>query len=300
MLRWKQDALHRELCGSTLSNVREENELDDVPEPEAEDEDDDDDINREVARCLSPERVQSPTDSSQDSSWSPQPSSPVELNFPEEVQSWFKAFPEQRPDSSIGRTDFADPEEDPAADDRLPLFGSVFSPWMCVFDLDAACGDAAYRSDDCESDGSVPLPNVPLHLKPRETSWFGDIHDGMPIPNAMGHLFACLDPEYGRVVTIDEERTVHNSHFSAAPDMRMLPRPIPTCPSTTTNTSYPLPCQYFTNFATEHNIEAIYIPVCLRSRVVSCPNVCDRSLLRPSRLVAQPWLTLICSHFSCC
>lgn len=290
MLRWKQDALHRELCGSTLSYVREENDLD-VQEP-VDDDEDDDEINREVARCLSPERVQSPTDSSQDSScWSPQPSSPVDLNFPKEVQSWFKVFPEDSPDNSISLldqqddcpTDFVVPDEDPAADDHhLPVFGSLFSPWMCVFDLDAACGDAAYRSDtdEGESDGSFPLPKLPLHLKPRETSWFGDIQDGIPVPNAMNHLFACLDPEYGRVMTIDEERIVHDSQFSSAPDMRMLPRPIPTSPSTT-NASYRLPCQYFTNFATEHNIEAIYVPVCFLSRVVSFfPNVFDVSMLQ--------------------
>ena len=282
MLRWKQDALHRALCGSTLSYVREENELD-VQEPE--DDEDDDEIYREVDRCLSPERVQSPTDSSQDSSWSPRPSSPVDLNFPEEVQSWFKVFPEHSPDSSTSLldqqddspTDFVVPDEDPAADDHLPVFGSLFSPWMCVFDLDAACGDAAYRSDidDGESDGSFPLPKLPLHMKPRETSWFGDIQDGIPVPNAVNHLFACLDPEYGRVMTIDEERTALDSQFSTAPDMRMLPRPIPTSPSTT-NASYRLPCQYFTNFATEHNIEAIYIPVCLLPLVVAFPN-CLRS-----------------------
>ena len=272
MLRWKQDALHRALCGSTLSNVREENGLDLRGEQGNMEDEDCDSDSHEVARCLSPERVQSPTDSSMDSSWSPQPSSPVDSDWglPEEIPSWFKVFPESKPDSSISLVDLNEdgddhalPEIDPASNDRLPLFGSGFTPWMYVFDLDAACGSA--QSDDGESDEPVPLPKQPLHPRPRDSSsWFGDVQEGLGIPSAMNQIFACLDPEYGRVMTIHEETTMHNSHFpsSPTPDRRLLPRPIPTNPSTGAMLN-PLPCQYFSNFATEHNIEAIYIPVCL-------------------------------------
>lgn len=301
MLRWKHDALHAELCGLTLANVREENEEELLALQE---EEDDDKKKRDVLLCLSPERVQSPADSSLGSSCgSPQPSSPVELNLPEDIQQllYEDVSPKSRRRrlhtsiSLIDRTEEDGPEHNAAAeppsqpndlveDSNFPHFGSVFTPWMCVFDLDAACGvagtdqsssdedrggsDQQQQSFERSSASSAPVPKQPLHLQSQQSSkWFDDIQAG--VPNAMNQLFGCLDPEYGRVMTINEETTVRDSHFSSAlPDARLLLRPIPTNPDTTTPSTSPpplLPCQYFTNFATEHNIETIYVPVCVGS-----------------------------------
>jgi len=293
MLRWKQVSLHRALCGGStlLTGVREENEEELLAlQDEEEEENDDDYNNREVLLCLSPERlVQSPASdtSLEDSScWSPPSSSPVELNLPEDIQQLlyedYDPKSRRKLNTSISLVDQTDdddgPEHHTSEDNHLPQFGSVFTPWMCVFDLDAACRaagtDQSSSSDEdeggsdqqqCEgSSSSAPLPKQPLHLQQQHSfNWFDNIQAG--VPHAMNQLFACLDPEYGRIMTIDEGTTVHDSHFpSALPDARLLPRPIPTIPNATTTTSPPplLHCQYFTNFATEHNIEAIYVPVC--------------------------------------
>jgi hypothetical protein len=186
--------------------------------------------------CSSPSssRVMSPLSS--ESSWSPEPRSPVE---------W----------SDNGET-----RRDP------PFLPSLFSPWMCVFDLDAACGTANSVLDDRDAQ--------PYH-RPKSPS--------ASLPKDWNHLLPPLDLSQwfggAETTTIREDATSDRSSppprdvdsITAPPKSTAVPhgsglapfRPVPVYPSPNVTRNH-----YFTNFASDHSIEAIFVPpflVCVSS-----------------------------------
>lgn len=219
--------------------------------------------NKEV--CLTPPRVMSPfSDSS--SFGSPQPSSPVSFDFPHEIQRMFEDMPlstYEFKNADLMGCEVEDYIQQPEPRSKSPEL-SVFSPWMCVFDLDAACGSDSSSSSDgydvdrCGSLSPSSITKHPLHIDPPSSKinehWLDDLHHGMLMP-VMNQFFACLDPEYARVMTIDEESCITNEKypppFPSPCNNRSLLTPIPT--------TDPHHWQYFTNFASDRDIEAIYV-----------------------------------------
>ena len=196
-------------------------------------------------------RIMSPHSSV--SSWSPEPMSPLE---------W-------KEDDCQTRDMLASSEADEYSDPPVPFLPSLFSPWMCVFDLDAACGSGNSRSDDGRNtDPSSPPSQLPKDwndlLPPLDLSqWFGS----------------------GTTSTIQEESLERSSltpdELHASPNTSLLPpfRPVPLYP-TRTNV---VPHQYFTNFASDHSIEAIFVPsppVCCVAAIISVSWSLNRFVLQ--------------------
>jgi len=273
MIKWKRDPLNLALLCGVLEHVKEEDE----EERELME------FNESKEVCLSPTRVFSPSDSSSsiDSpSWSPQPSSPVSLGFPEDISEAYPSLADEQ-DPAQDEKEEEQPHRQPLTD----LQCNAFAPWMCVFDLDDDTGNDGDNdgSDQQQFKGWLPSSRQPLHLESlvvpaqkqvatasgnRASSWLEGVQAG---------FFACLDPSYNRVLPIAEdtivtdENTLSSSSSPDNPRIR-LPRPVPVVvpPAATATTaaisSSPLSspqCHYFTNFASEHNVEAIYLTVCL-------------------------------------
>ena len=275
--RWDRDPLVQLLlCSGTLEHVEEEDERELESEYEV----------KEV--CLTPPL--SPTSESTSSSsinsqsLSPQPSSPTSLEFPEDTRRLDEDFPDSSALSLVDQDIEEENDEELQQLQPQPLLQcNAFAPWMCVFDLDDENDTADPQLREGGASPSSPAKQ-PLHLEPQPpaetqsslstqndsdanprrcgasaSNWLEDVHSGM-----MNQFFVCLDPSYGRVMTIDEERVVTDENDPPSPPNNhhlppaLLPRSIPI--SSSNNAP---PCQYFTNFATEHNVEAIYLPVCL-------------------------------------
>ena len=282
MIKWNRDPLNLALLCGVLEHVKEEDEERELME-----------LNESTEVCLSPTRLLSPSDSSSsiDSpSWSPQPSSPVSLGFPEDIS---EAYPSLADKEDPVQDEKEQEEEQPHHQPLADLQCNAFAPWMCVFDLDDDNGndDDGDDSDQQQFKGWLPSSRQPLHLESlvvpaqqqkqvatasgsRASSWLEGVQAG---------FFACLDPSYNRVLPIAEDTVVTDENTpssSSSPDNPRIrlprPVPVPAAASATTaipSSSYSSPqCHYFTNFASEHNVEAIYLAVCFAVlfRVVFC------------------------------
>jgi hypothetical protein len=170
-------------------------------------------------------RVMSPLSS--ESSWSPEPRSPVE---------WSDDY-----DTVCDR-------DKPSRLPDPPFLPSLFSPWMCVFDLDAACGSGNAVVDDGDRHH---------HSMPKSPS--------STLPKDWNHLLPPLDLSqwFGRgekdAIPEAAKSTTSPSGSPAIPNgAPLLPfRPIPLYPPPALNGA---PNQFFTDFASDHSIEAIFVP----------------------------------------
>ena len=200
----------------------------------------------ETCESPPPLRVMSP--SSSISTWSPDPLSPLGWND----------------DRSEG--DFEDFKgiSSPELDEDLPFIPSHFSPWMCVFDLDTACGAGAHSVDDRTTSYPSRRPTPELQQSPLLPAFPMDWNGLVPTVDFARWFGAGPKP-----VPLSNSVSAVNQSFRSCPDRI---RPTPVYPST-------IPTQYFTDFASEHPIEAIYVPVCALQQsdwIVSLLSVLQR------------------------
>lgn len=172
-----------------------------------------------------PLRMLSPTSSV--STWSPEPQSPV--GWSDDEYDGHQGAPMQ-PDSS---------------DDALPSF---FSPWMCVYDLDAACG-SMHNVDDS------PQQGVSQHDSEQMFPLDWNLLPSIDLPQWFGGITVTDEPQLAAKVAGGSCSSSENSLVDS-PSRGFPFRPRPVYPSS-------VPTQYFTDFASDHDIEAIYVPVCL-------------------------------------
>jgi hypothetical protein len=221
------------------------------------------------------------------SSWSAAPLSPDVYNCrdPNDIP------PGRVPLSPPLSPSLSDDEDEGADPAHVAEYTSIF-PWMCVYDLDAACGadtDAACGADATSAvervrepaSNSLDLKALPTGFLPGEwqdlyyngmipvvTKWFGGhTPDTPPTSRWTGHL--PLEDENKEADTGRRRRRRHTKRKEAS-------APSPSTDPTTSFTATPQnnvyttdpasprsPLQYFDNFASDRAVEAIYVPVCL-------------------------------------
>jgi hypothetical protein len=199
-----------------------------------------------------PSRVMSPVSSSSVSStWSPEPLSPLEWNDDDDLDYENDIIRE-----SAGPSVMLDV-------DPPPFLPSLFSPWMCVFDLDAACGGGMNEivedhlpNANGNSRPTLPSPQLALPkdwndlLPPIDLSqWFGGcrtIHE-----NSTSDQHCASLARNNGVCSIQPTETLPPTSNFVLPPFR----PLPIYPSSNVT-----PMQCFTNFASDNAIEAIYVP----------------------------------------
>lgn len=201
-------------------------------------------LHHELLVCDSPPpRVMSP--SSSVSTWSPEPSSPVGWN-----EDCCEEFYDDRHEFK--------PVEPSRSHEDAPFLPSLFSPWMCVYDLDAACGpnvhSAVIHHDTTTSNSSrAPASSQSQQQQPDRLSTFptdwNDLIPSMDLSFWFGDGSGSMPEQPMRKISSENSIVETSSHCAN----RI--RPVPVYPSS-------LQTQYFTNFASEHEIEAIYVPVC--------------------------------------
>jgi hypothetical protein len=205
-----------------------------------------------------PSRVMSPALSTSSSVYSSEAMSPIQWNLDDDVCD----------------------ENDHPNDENLllppppPFLPSFFAtPWMCVFDLDAACGggldDAVHENQfnptispqNYHKDWNQLLPTMNL------PQWFGT--DG-------GSGCSTIHEQHSNQVMVDE----HDLDDCSPTFIHQPLLPPPALPLSPTSVRHPIilprttstmSTQLFTNFGAENGIEAIYVHrsilmVCLRFR----------------------------------
>jgi hypothetical protein len=280
------------LCSSTSSRLPTHREVD---EEEGNGSDNTllEGIERKFAdRCVSPvERMSSPvSDSSADT---PEPASPLLFDY----SSLDRDLP-FAPDWSTDSDQYDGDQRDSGRDDgggyvRQPQHQqqrqpSFFSPWMCVYDLDAPlCGTLSdvtttsptagndHAKDDKRRSPPSHLSSSPTSSLPEPPIWtdmFGllpfcapsavmavvqeesmDVADESDDDDELADL-----PDSRRIAAKYTTRCGSSSTPSRTPLATVLKAPIPTYPPTATTLRQT--GHYFTDFANEQNIEAIYIP----------------------------------------
>jgi hypothetical protein len=191
-------------------------------------------------------RVTSPSSLS---TWSPEPISPIGWNDDECDSDCRYGHTPNSP-----RLVTSDLQGGPQ---QRPLAPSLFSPWLCVFDLDAACGGGSYA--DSVVDDSVASDTKASQSPPRSV-----LH---PKQSPSSNKPLAVDWNNGRLPSMDlsvwfgnrndTKRSPEPDTTAPTHDPSLAPkpiRPIPVYPSSRSS-------QYFSDFASNHGIEAIFLPV---------------------------------------
>jgi hypothetical protein len=217
----------------------------------------------------SPIRVTSPSSLS---TWSPDPTSPIGWNdddVDDKCGSDCRYGSTSTPNSP--RLVTSDLQGGPP---QRRLAPSLFSPWLCVYDLDAACGSGSYV--DSVVDDSFAVSDAPpqalqsppprcvvshpkqnlssMSQQPGPIDWNNGRLSSIDLSIWFGHRddskcsleqdsTAVCEPNHGSCS--DAVATRHGSKPI---------RPIPVYPSSRSS-------QYFTDFASDNGIEAIFLPV---------------------------------------
>lgn len=211
------------------------------------------------SRVMSPTSVSSPSTPCAMNDYVDEPSSPVE---------WYY---------DNGNCNQDDDEPPPPPPSFVPSFFTA-TPWMCVFDLDAACGGG----DDIRStfDASQPYDHTSPSVdslspgggrRQQHENWNALLPAVMDLSQWFGAGGqSCNDSRPGSS-TLHKQSPTDMMHADAPDDPKLLlPPPLPLSPTsvrhpivtvTPTMDHYSpsiLPTQLFTNFATNCEVETIY------------------------------------------
>jgi serine/threonine-protein phosphatase 2A regulatory subunit B' len=241
-----------------------------------------------------PLRVTSPSSLS---TWSPEPSSPIGWNDDEfdddECDSDKRFCHEEMPNSP--RLVTSDLEQGAA---QRRLAPSLFSPWLCVYDLDAACGSGSYVDsvvDESVASDTGTLQALQLSQSPRSAvvshpmsttsskplapiDWNGRL-SSLDLSVWFGHrdLKCAREPDPTAVCATRRGPT---SGAAAAQHGPKPMRPIPVYPLSDSS-------HYFSDFASDNGIEAIFLPVRLRTLNGFSTSIVNYAVSRLFLLVLQ-------------